>query len=131
MARTILVVDDEPDLVANCERLLRRLGHTCLWAHTGPDAVALIDRERPDLVVTDLRLPGTDGLAVTRHARQHVPPIAVILITAYDSPQARTAALASGASTYLPKPFSNSAFVDAVQRALPRSPARAGDELLP
>jgi len=131
MARTILVVDDEPDLVANCERLLRRLGYTCIQAHTGPDAVALIDRERPDLVVTDLRLPGTDGLAVARRARQHVPPIPVILITAYDSPQARSAASESGAGTYLPKPFSNSAFVDAVQRALPRGPARAGDGSLP
>jgi CheY-like chemotaxis protein len=131
MAPTILLVDDEPDLVVNCERLLRRLGHTCLRAHTGSDAVALIDREGPDLVVTDLRLPGTDGLAVARHARQHAPPIAVILITAYDSPQARSAALESGAATYLPKPFSNSAFVDAIQRALPGGPTRAVDRSLP
>jgi CheY-like chemotaxis protein len=131
MAPTILVVDTEPDLVANCERLLQRLGHSCLRAHTGPDAVALIDREHPDLVVTDFRLPGTDGLAVARHARQHIPPIAVILITAYDSPQARSAALESGAGTYLPKPFSNRAFVDAVQRALPRGPTRGVDGSLP
>ena len=64
MTRTILVVDDEPDLVANCERLLRGAGHESLRAHTGPDAISLIDRERPDLVVADLRLPGMDGLTV-------------------------------------------------------------------
>jgi CheY-like chemotaxis protein len=120
MTRTILVVDDEPDLVANCERLLQRAGHESLRAHTGPDAMALIDREGPDLVVADLRVPGADGLAVARHARAHVPPIPVILITAYDSPQARTAAQESGVGVYLAKPFSNAAFLDGVQRALHR-----------
>src|SRR5262245_45468178 len=88
VTRTILIVDDEPDLVANCARLLQRAGHVSLRAHTGPEAMALIDRAKPDLVVADLRLPGTDGLTVARHARGHVPPIPVILITAYDSPQA-------------------------------------------
>jgi two-component system KDP operon response regulator KdpE len=116
--RTILVVDDEPDLVANYERLLRRRGHRCLVARSGPDAVAMIDRERPHLVVTDLRLPGCDGLAVARHARQQVPPIPVILITAYDSREARRAAEDTGAGTYLPKPFPNIVFLDAVERAL-------------
>jgi CheY-like chemotaxis protein len=119
MTRTVLVVDDEPDLVANCERLLQRAGHESLRAHTGLDAIALIDWEGPDLVVADLRLPGTDGLAVARHARGRVPSIPVILITAYDSPQARSAARENGVSIYLPKPFSNAAFLDAVQRALP------------
>jgi two-component system, NtrC family, response regulator GlrR len=119
MARTILVVDDEPDLVANCERLLRGLGHVSLNAHTGPEAMALIDLEHPQLVVTDLRLPGADGLAVARHARAHTPPIPVILITAYDSPRARSAATEAGVSAYLPKPFLNAVFLGAVQRALP------------
>jgi CheY-like chemotaxis protein len=119
MSRTILVVDDEPDLVVNCERLLQREGHACLQAHTGPDAIRLIDRERPDLVVTDLRLPGAGGLTVARHARSRVPPIPVILITAYDSPQARIAARESGVDGYLAKPFSNAAFLQVVQRVLP------------
>ena len=119
MSQTILVVDDEPDLVATCERLLQRVGHASLRAHTGPDAMSLIDRENPDLVIADLRLPGADGLAVTRHARGHIPPIPVILITAYDSPEARRAAIESGVEAYLAKPFSNAAFLDAVKRALP------------
>src|SRR4249919_2140355 len=106
VGRTILVVDAEPDLVANCERVLQRIGYASLRAHTGPDAMALIDREEPDLVVADLRLPGADGLAVTRHARRHVPPIPVILITAYDSSQARRAANESGVGVYLAKPLS-------------------------
>jgi CheY-like chemotaxis protein len=126
VGQTILVVDAEPDLVANCERLLQRIGHASLRAHTGPDAMALIDREGPDLVVADLRLPGADGLAVTRHARGHVPPIPVILITAYDSPQARNTARESGVDVYLAKPFSNAAFLDAVQRVLPAKSTDGG-----
>jgi CheY-like chemotaxis protein len=120
MGRTILVVDDEPDLLVNCERLLRREGHSCLQAHTGPDAMRLIDLERLDLVVTDLRLPGAGGLTVARHARSRVPPIPVILITAYDSPQARIAAKESGVGGYLAKPFSNAAFLDIVHHVLIR-----------
>jgi two-component system response regulator (stage 0 sporulation protein F) len=119
MARTILVVDDEPELVASCERLLQRVGHVSVRAYTGPEAVSLIDREKPDLVVADLRLPGADGLAVARHARARVPPIPVILMTAYDSWQARQAASESGVDVYLAKPFSNAAFLDAVLRVLP------------
>ena len=59
MTRTILVVDDEPDLVATCERLLGRLGHVALRAYTGPDAMALIDRESPDLVVAGSASPAS------------------------------------------------------------------------
>jgi len=118
VTRIILVADDEPDLVTTCERLLQRVGHASLRAYTGLEAMALIDREKPDLVVADLRLPGADGLTVTRHARRQVPPIPVILITAYDSPQARRAASESGVDVYLAKPFSNAAFVDAIQRVL-------------
>jgi two-component system response regulator (stage 0 sporulation protein F) len=118
VTRIVLVVDDEPDLVANCERVLQRAGHVSLRAYTGPEALAVIDRETPDLVVVDLRLPGVDGLVVTRHARGRVPPIPVILTTAYDSPQARRAATESGAEVYLAKPFSNTAFLGAIERVL-------------
>jgi CheY-like chemotaxis protein len=118
MARTILVIDDEPDLVASFERLLRPLGHACLSAGTGPDAIALIDRTQPDLVVTDLRLPGVDGLAVARHARTRVPPIPVVLITGYDSAPARHAASETGIGAFLAKPFTNAAFLEAVRRVL-------------
>src|SRR5262245_61447883 len=113
MGRTILVVDDETDLVASCERVLRRAGHMSIRAYTGSEALSLIDQERPDLLVADLRLPGADGLVVARHARAKVPPIPVILITAYDSWQARQAASEVGVAAYLAKPFSNTEFLQA------------------
>jgi CheY-like chemotaxis protein len=118
MARKILLVDDEPDLLGSWWRVLRPLGHACLMASTGPDAIALIDRETPDLVVTDLRLPGVDGLAVARHARAHVPPISVFLISADDSDKAREAGREIGVSAFLAKPLANAVFREAVQRFL-------------
>lgn len=115
MVRRILLVDDEPDLLASWSRILRPLGYLCLTASTGPDAIALIDREAPDLVVTDLRLPGVDGLAVARHARAHVPPISVFLISADGSDKAREAGREIGVSAFLAKPLANAAFREAVQ----------------
>ena len=64
---TILVADDEQDLVGTCEQLLRRVGHDSLRGYTGSDALALIDQVKGDLVVTDLKLRGVSGLAVARH----------------------------------------------------------------
>lgn len=113
-----LLVDDEPDLIATCVRLLGQVGHVCLTARTAPEAIGLIDAQHPNLVVTDLRLPTVDGLAVTRHARSASPPVPVILITAYTSPAAKREAQEAGATIYLAKPFSTASFLEAVRRAL-------------
>lgn len=117
-----LIVDDEPDLLATCVRLLRQVGHVCLTAPSGAEAIRLIDAERPSLVVTDLKLPAVDGLAVTRHARRASPPVPVILTTAYGSMDAKRQAREAGATIYLSKPFSTVEFLEAVQRALGAPP---------
>ena len=113
-----LIVEDEPDLLETCVRLLRQVGHSCLTARSGGEAIALIDTEHPDLVVTDLRLPTLNGLAVTRYARRTSPPVPVVLITGYTSTQAKQEAQAAGAIVFLPKPFSAAEFMGAVNRAL-------------
>jgi DNA-binding NtrC family response regulator len=119
MAHTLLIVDDEPDLVATCVRLLARRGYRCLAAHTGGEGIALIDRERPSVVLTDLYLPDVDGLSVLRHAGERVPPIPGILMTAADtSTDAIERARDADALLCLPKPFSYAQLLEAVARAL-------------
>jgi len=118
MPGTILLADDESELAMNCERLLRPLGYRCLHARDASAAIAIIEATGLDLVVTDLRLPGIDGFAVARGALARRPPIPVILITAYDSPWARRVAREVQVSAFLSKPFTNSAFLDAVRRVL-------------
>lgn len=119
--RKILIVDDEPDLVATCVRLLRRAGYEPLVALNGREAMEFVDAEHPDLVLTDLRLPEADGLAVLRHARRGVRKIPVILFTAFASEASRSQALQEGAAAYLPKPFSLTELRAAVEQALAES----------
>jgi CheY-like chemotaxis protein len=116
VARRILVVDDDPDMVTTCAQILTRHGYACLTASAGSEAIAMMDAERPDLVVTDLHMPGVDGLAVARHARARVPPIPVVLITAW--PPAQGARDGRLAVLRLAKPFANADLVATVRRAL-------------
>ena len=114
----ILIVDDAVDLVDTLARLLWRFGYTCLTASSAQRAKAIIDAEKPQLVVTDLHMPGMDGLTVARCARETVPPIPVILMTAYPSAESHARARTLGVTAYLPKPFANADFLKAVESAL-------------
>ncbi len=116
----ILLVDDEPELVASCARFLERLGHSCLSAYDGARAMTLLEQEVPDLVITDLQLPEHDGFEVARRVRQALPQTPVILITAYSRAATAEAAYAAGASAYLPKPFSLADLSRAIDSALAR-----------
>src|SRR5512145_1381911 len=114
----ILIVDDEPDMVDNCARILRRAGHRCLTATDPRRALTLLESERPDLVLTDLKMPEVDGLAVLRRAHEIDPDLPVIVITAFASIESAVAAVKEGAFDYLPKPFSAEQLRVAVDRAL-------------
>lgn len=124
----VLIVEDEPDLATTCARLLRWMGHAPLVTLSGQEAVELMEREHPDLILTDLRLPALDGLAVLRHARRSARKIPVILFTAYTSQAARQQALEQGAAVYLPKPFTAAALHAAIERAVAGGPAPARGE---
>jgi len=115
----VLVVDDEPDLLESMTRLLGRFGYTCLAASSGTEAIALIETDpRPALVVTDLHMPGADGIAVARRAREQHPPIPVVLMTGYPDLTASRGLSTLGASARIAKPFRNADLLDAVRCAL-------------
>ena len=105
MAR-VLVVDDEPKLGNVVNQMLQLDGHEVLRVGGGPEALAPIATGRFDVVVTDLRMPGVDGLAVLRAARALPAPPEVILMTAYGSTESAVEAMKAGAADYLLKPFS-------------------------
>jgi CheY-like chemotaxis protein len=118
VAARILVVDDDPDMVVTCAQILTQHGYACLTASAGSEAIAMMDAERPDLVVTDLHMLGVDGLAVARHARTRVRPIPVILMTAWRAPAAVREGLLAGAAAHLAKPFANADLVGTVRHVL-------------
>lgn len=118
MTSRILLIDDDIDLLDTLVRLLGRQGYTCRVAFSGDDGIQAIDAESPDVVVTDLRMPGIDGLAVARYARQHRPPIPVILMTAYATSETHQDVRRMGGTTYVTKPFASADLLDAVRRAV-------------
>ncbi|HEY7434614.1 MAG TPA: response regulator [Methylomirabilota bacterium] len=133
MAFSILLVDDDVDVLDTLVRLLGRQGYACRVASSGREAIRALDAEAPDLVVTDLRMPGRDGMAVARHARRHRPPIPVIVMTAYATSKTRQDVNRIGGATYITKPFANADLVDAVRRAVehgrpPGPPSPDGQE---
>ncbi len=124
MPGRVLVVDDEPDLVVSYARLLRRQGYCMVATSTRQEGLALIAREPLVLVISDLRLPDGDGLDVDRAARRAPSAVPVLVVTGFGSEASRAAALAAGASAYLTKPFSASAFAAMVEQAV-----RGGEDM--
>jgi DNA-binding NtrC family response regulator len=114
----ILVVDDEPDMVENCTRILRRAGYRVL-ATTDPErALAMIESERPDVLLTDLKMQPIDGMELMRRAHETDPTLPIIVITAFGSIESAVAAIKAGAFDYLPKNFSVDELMVDVERAL-------------
>ena len=126
---SVLVVDDEPTITEVVSRYLERAGYATFAAADGPEALQRAERERPDLVVLDLMLPGMDGLEVMRRMREPRAGgdrrLSVILLTAKGEPTDRVVGLRLGADDYVVKPFSPAelvARVDAVLRRVDSSP---------
>ncbi len=102
----ILVVDDEAIMRDSLRDWLTDAGYNVLTAGNGTDALEIILKEKPGVAVIDLVLPGTGGLDLLRKARQLLPAIQVIIITAYSSVHTAIAAIKEGAYDYIEKPFS-------------------------
>jgi DNA-binding response OmpR family regulator len=121
---TVLVVDDERIVRDVVVRYLKREGFETLEASDGPTARRLIERRPPELVVLDLMLPGTDGLALCRwiRARGELP---VIMLTARGEEADRIVGLELGADDYVTKPFSPRELAARVRTVLRRSATSA------
>jgi len=121
----ILVVDDEPDIVALVVYHLAKEGYRVSSAGTGTDALATARRERPALVVLDLMLPGLSGFEVLEQLRadEATAGIAVLMLTARKEEADRIKGLTLGADDYLTKPFSPQELVLRVRAILRRSAA--------
>ncbi len=122
----VLVVDDEEDATSLMQELLEAAGAAVLVAHSGREALALLERERPDVLVSDIGMPEMDGLqfiaAVRASSEPAVRDVPAAALTAYARSEDRVRALESGFQTHLAKPVEPSELVAAVA-ALVRRPA--------
>ncbi|MBI3750603.1 MAG: response regulator transcription factor [Chloroflexi bacterium] len=105
MARTILVVEDEPTLRETLAEALETDGFAVRTAADGPAAVASFREQEPDLVLLDLMLPGMSGIDVTRVLRS-ASAVPIVMLTARDSEVDKVVGLELGADDYVTKPFS-------------------------
>ena len=105
---SILVVDDDPTFCTIMKELLRQNGFDVRHAYNVDEALERIREREPDLILTDIMMPGTDGLSFIRYLRSsprwaHIP---TIVISARVMPAERAAATRAGADAFIPKPFS-------------------------
>ena len=102
---SILVVDDELSMREFLKILFEKEGFTTITASNGNDAIELLGKNPIDLVISDIKMPGTGGLALLEHIKNTNSNIPVVLITAYASPEDAVSAMKNGAYDYITKPF--------------------------
>lgn len=122
MRENILIVEDEKDIVKMLEYNLKKEGFKTLSARNGEDALALANRECPDLVILDLMLPGIDGLEVCKNLKVDTKTVSipVIMLTAKSQESDKIVGLELGADDYVTKPFSPRELIARIKAVLRR-----------
>ena len=113
----LLIVDDELHVRESLSAWFAEDGYDVVTASGGKDALAILGRRKFDVVITDIRMPGMDGIELQRHIHETEPEIAIILVTAYASVSTAVEALKEGAYDYLVKPFDPEEMSRVVEKA--------------
>ena len=113
----ILLIDDEPDIVRVLSMSLRADGYDVIPAHSGIEGVEVFEKERPDIVLTDIKMPGMDGIEVLKKVKSIQPQSEVIIITGHGDIDNTIEALQYGASDFINKPVRDEALSIALKRA--------------
>ena len=118
---TILVIENEISNHNLIERVLSTRGYYCLCASNGREALEILDRERVDLILTDLSMPVLDGYRTTQliRSRPALVNVPIVAVTAYALNDENEAALQIGCNEYLTKPFKPRQLLEVVDRLLP------------
>jgi len=129
MAKEILIVDDEPNIVVPIQFLMEQEGYRVMIAERGEDALDLIYQYKPDLVLLDIMLPGIDGYEVCEVVRlnPNFRKVKIIFLTAKGREEEIAKGLALGADAYITKPFSNTELVAKVKELLEKTNEKAGE----
>lgn len=114
----ILVVDDEPDVLEVCSRVLTRSGYVVQVAGSAEEARRYLDQEGFDLVVLDIHMPDEDGISLLEYVRAKHSALPAILITGYPEMETVMASVRLSVSEYLCKPFTMQKLVEAVTAGL-------------
>ena len=114
----ILIVDDDPGLRNSFARLIEQDGHEALTAANGEEGIERLERDRPDAVVMDVRMPGMTGLEALARMKARDPATPVIIMTAYGNTDTAIEAVNKGAFDYILKPFDIPEMLGLIAQAL-------------
>jgi len=117
-SRKVLVVDDDPVVRKSFDRVLSNKGYAVITAENGEEALRKLNEEKYDLVYTDIRMPGIDGLEVAEQVKARKPWTPVVIITGYGTDAAEARAKAAGVSSFVHKPLSPEMIEDSARDAL-------------
>ncbi len=115
---TILIVDDEKNYLLVLKALLEEEGYEVLTAVSGAEALEVLAASEPDLVLTDMKMPGMDGIELLERIKDRDPELPVIMMTAHGTVDKAVEAMQKGAYTYLLKPFDNERLILYVRKAI-------------
>ena len=115
----VLIADDHPLMIAGVRRALERSEDIEIAgeAHSGPELLALVERRRPQLVLTDLRMPGTEGANCIERIRTDYPDVRVVVLSACEDRPSIDAALNAGASAYVVKSINSTDIASVLRQA--------------
>jgi CheY-like chemotaxis protein len=118
--KKILVVEDNEINMYLCCRIIKSSGYEAIEARTGEEGVALALKEKPDLIIMDIQLPGIDGLETTKRIRESEADgeIPIIALTSYAMAGDRKKALKAGCTGYIEKPINPETFMDEIKKFL-------------
>ena len=113
----LLLIDDEPDILRVLSMSLKADGYDVVSAQNGSEGIAAFEKERPDIVITDIKMPGMDGIEVLKRVKERNPDAEVIIITGHGDIENAIEALKHGASDFINKPVRDEALAIALIRA--------------
>ena len=117
--KTILIVDDDPEIVESVKIALQSEGYTVFYARDGNQGLALAERENPDLIILDMMMPKRSGFLVLEKLRRtRRVPIRLIMVTANEGNRHKSYAETLGVDDYIRKPFAMDRLLDSVNRLL-------------
>jgi DNA-binding NtrC family response regulator len=128
--RKVLVVDDDPVVGKSFTRVLTAKGYTVINAHNAAEALEQLRQSEVDLVVTDIRMPGMDGLELAEAVKARKPWTPVVIVTGYGTVADEARAKAAGVSAFLHKPVSPELMQGTAEEAM-RAPAPVGEAAEP
>jgi len=114
----ILIVDDSEVILTLMKEFLEGEGYNTITAKSVQDTLSIIDKEKPDLVIMDIKLPDMDGLDALIELKNRYPKLSVVMMTAYGTTQTAIEAMKRGAYDYITKPFKNEELKDLIKKAL-------------